>query len=100
MRFFVGEFRRSEDADYDILENDFMREQIGSALIDDMLKYSARAWKTYGDTKAHQLAVELMLPAYYLHVQVYCEFDSHKHATWFQLKYPQVKSVDTDLSSN
>ena len=93
MRFFVGEFRRSEDADYDILENDFMREQIGSILIDDMLKYSARAWKTYGDTKAHQ-------PAYYLHVQVYCEFDSHKHATWFQLKYPQVKSIDTDLSSN
>jgi len=87
MRFYVGEFKRSEDADYDMFEHQMMREQLGEELVEDMLKYSARAWKTYGGSQDYR-------PSYYLHVQVYCEFESEKHATWFQLKYPHIKSVE------
>lgn len=87
MRFYIGEFKRSEDADYDLYENTLMREQLGDELIDDMLKYSVRAWKTYGHTDDFQ-------PSYYLHVKVYCEFDNQKRATWFQLKYPDIKLVE------
>tara|TARA_Y100000385_G_scaffold116790_1_gene121573 strand:+ start:148 stop:432 length:285 start_codon:yes stop_codon:yes gene_type:complete len=91
MIFHVGEFKRSEDADYDFLEGQMMNEQLGSGLIDDMLKYSTRAWKEYGNSKDYT-------PSYYLHVHVYCEFDNAKRATWFQLKYPNIKSVSADFA--
>ena len=87
MRFYIGEFKRAEDADYDIFEHQMMCEALGNELIDDMIKYSARAWKTYGNTNNPA-------PSYYLHVQVYCEITDKKHATWFTWKYPQIKSID------
>ena len=91
-RFYVGEFKRSEDADYDLFEHQMMREQLGDELIDDMLQYSVRAWKTYGNNIEHR-------PSYYLHVQVYCEFDNEKYATWFNLKYPQIKNVPQSVDA-
>ena len=90
MRFYIGKFVRSDNADYDTYEDQFMRDQLGESLIGDMLKYSNRAWKTYVDNKTD----------YYLYVEVYCEIDVEKHATWFQLKYPSVKPVNTDFAQN
>tara|TARA_Y100000389_G_C17122923_1_gene346338 strand:- start:106 stop:390 length:285 start_codon:yes stop_codon:yes gene_type:complete len=86
IRYFVGEFKRSEDADYDFLEHTQMCDQLGQQLIDDMLEYSDRAWKTYGNPLTSK-------PSYYMHVQVYCEFSNEKHAVWFNLKYPQIKTM-------
>lgn len=90
MRFYIGKFVRSDTADYDAYEDQFMRDQLGESLISDMLKYSNRAWKTYVDNKTD----------YFLYVEVYCEIDVEKHATWFQLKYPSVKPVNTDFAQN
>jgi len=87
LRFYIGEFKRSEDADYDLFEHQMMCEAFGEELVNDMMKYSERAWKTYGNTDDHR-------PSYYMHVQVYCDIDDEKHATWFALKYPQIKSVE------
>jgi len=84
IRYYVGEFKRSEDADYDVFEHQLMCEALGEDLINDMLQYSDRAWKTYGNAKDNR-------PSYYLHVQVWCEFSNEKYATWFNLKYPQIK---------
>ena len=86
MKFFIGRFGVSDDADYEVHEAQFMREQLGTELIDDMLKYSTRAWKAYNNSD------------YYMYVEVYCEFDNNKRATWFQIKYPTIKFVSTDFA--
>lgn len=92
MKFYVGQFRRSDSADYDMFEDTMMREQLGEQLIDDMLAYSARAWKTYGE------ANDFVPSALYVHV--WCEFSSDKHATWFSMKYPQIKTVNSDFKQS
>lgn len=88
MRFYAGSFRRNDDADYDFLEHQCMQQTLGEQFIKDMIEYSDRAWKEY---RTHSDF------SYYTEVEVYCEFDNLKHATWFQLKYPQVKPVPVDF---
>lgn len=85
MNFFVGEFKRSDDADYDFLEQELMYQALGESLVKEMLHYSDQAWKQY----KHEYG--------YITVQVYCKFLNKKHATWFQLKYPQVVNTQMEF---
>jgi hypothetical protein len=88
--FYVGEFARSEDADYDLFENQQMCTALGKQLVNDMLKHSSRAWKEYRSDINHY-------PPYHLVVKVFCEFTEEKTATWFTLKYPQVEIIKNEV---
>lgn len=91
MIFYVGEFKRNDSSDYDIHEYTTMCDALGEQLIQDLLNYSSKAWKTYGDTNSFG-------PTGYLVVKVYGEFENAARATWFQLKYPQVQISEAQFN--